>query len=239
MLKNLIQRKAPGLETELWEESMNSEAPWSQANLAVNRIARLLPVADAVLREDPSVRSSGEHLLHAISLLRTEDHKFLQWSIKFGTMPLHNELSENSDFTISQRDSFANSAWNTYRAGRILLVQTLSSLATRALLHEDLLYLHKNMLQLQIFTKKELCAMVDDISGSTAIVLAELEGKAWHERALQGVKPINAYTSIFPLKVALSVKTLTPEQRDYLSGQFQFIESTLGLKTAATIRKMT
>jgi hypothetical protein len=218
---------------------MDSEAPWSQAYLALNRIARLLPVADSVLREDPSVGSSSKDLLHTISLLQAEDQRFREWSREYGTLPPQNILSENSDPATSQRDSFANGSWNVYRAGRIVLLQTFLSLATRALHHEDLLYLRGNMKELQIYTNTELSAMVNDISVSTGIVLADLQGKAWHERTSQGGKPIAAYTAVFPLKVALSVKSLSSEQRDFVFGQLQFIESTLGLKIATTIRKMT
>ena len=235
MIKNLLRRTAPGLESKLWEESIDSEAPWLQANLALNRIARLLPIADSVLREEPSAELFGERLLHAISLLQTEDQKFQDWSIKYGTIPSQNERSGSYDVEVSQRDSFANGSWNVYRAGRIILLQTLLNLANKALLHEDLLYLHENMQKLQLYASTELFVMASDISVSTAFVLAELQGKAWYERTSQGGRPIAAYTAVFPLKVALSVKTLSPEQRDYVSGQLQFIESTLGL---ITIRKM-
>lgn len=238
MFKNLLRRTAPGLESKLWEESIDSEAPWSQANLALNRIARLLPIADSVLRGEPSVELSSERLLHAISLLQTEDQNFQDWSIKYGTLPSRNETSGNYDVEASQRDSFANGSWNVYRAGRIVLLQTMLNLANKALLHEHLLYLHENMQALQLYTSTELFAMVSDISVSTAFVLADLQGKASHERTSQGGKPIAAYTAVFPLKVALSVQTMSAEQRDYVSRQLQFIESTLGLKIATTIRKM-
>ena len=84
----------------------------------------------------------------------------------------------------------------------------------------------------------ELSATVNDITVSTAFVLAVLQGKEWSERISQGRRPISAYTAVFPLKVALGVKTLTPTQREYVSGQPKFVEHTLGLKIATTIRKM-
>lgn len=81
--------------------------------------------------------------------------------------------------------------------------------------------------------------MVNDISVSTASVLADLQGNAWTGRKSQDGKPTAAYTSAFPLKVSLSLKTLSPEQRGYVSGQLQLIERTLGLKIAQAVRTIT
>jgi hypothetical protein len=68
-------------------------------------------------------------------------------------------------------------------------------------------------------------------------VLQELDGKRWIERGSQDGKAIAGYTSIFPLKVALSVKGLREEQRAVVGGQLGVLERTLGLRQARTIRR--
>lgn len=125
MFKNILRRTAPGLESKLWEEAMDIEALWPQAHLALNRIAYLLPIADAVLREEHSAPPSSESLLHAIGLLEAEDQNFRTWSIRHGSLSVQNGLSESSQSVTSQNDYFANSLWNVHRAGRIFLLQTL------------------------------------------------------------------------------------------------------------------
>lgn len=128
---------------------------------------------------------------------------------------------------------------NVYRAARIILLQTLSNLTSRAASYQDLFYVAQEMNELHVQTRQELNRMVTEISESTDAVLDNLTGKSSFEPAPQDGKTIAAYSSVFPLKVALSVKSLSEEQRKRIIEQLQFIEKTLGLGQARTIRRST
>ena len=132
---------------------------------------------------------------------------------------------------------FVHRSWNVYRAARIILLQTLLNLGIRALLQTDLSHLAQYMQNLQLQTSKYIYEMVDCISNTTEVVLIKLDGRGWSERGSQDGKAIAGYTSVFPLKVASSVKMISDEQRKHIGGQLEFIETTLGLRQAQTIRR--
>jgi hypothetical protein len=58
---------------------MGPEATWAQVIFGCNRIARLLPIADAVRAEPPSTASS-HRLLDIIRSIEAEDDKFIKWT---------------------------------------------------------------------------------------------------------------------------------------------------------------
>ena len=85
------------------------------------------------------------------------------------------------------------------------------------------------MEKLQLQTNANIVAMVNDISSSVAFIQGVVDEYSWESRMSHDGKAIAGYTSIWPLKFALSVKTLSEEQTKHILGQLNFMERRLGL----------
>ncbi|KAE9372470.1 hypothetical protein N431DRAFT_558297 [Stipitochalara longipes BDJ] len=119
----------------------------------------------------------------------------------------------------------------------IILLQTLLALTIKVTFHTHLSYAFVEMELLRLKTEKCIHEMVNHISFSVAEVLGNLEEEIWNTRTPQDGKAAAGYTSMWPLNIALSVKTLSQEQRAYIFRQLNFIHSRLGLRQALGIKE--
>lgn len=215
MFRNLLTRTAPGPETKMLEAAIDPKATWAQVILACNRIARLLPVADSVRADVPS-KASSQRLLSIIKSIQAEDNNFVTWistqteaTLRQGTEDSSKDVKE-SLLTVGYID--------VYRTAQIILLQTLLILTTKSTLHADLDRLFDAMDLLRTQADQNTHEMVNQISFSAAEVLSNLEEKSWRTRASQDGKATAGYVSIWPLNIALSVKTLSKERRGDICG---------------------
>ena len=78
-------------------------------------------------------------------------------------------------------------------------------------------------------------AMVNDICASIPYTLGRVDAAGWtvyNEPNPTNMKAISGYTSIWPLRLALMVKTLSEGQKRHIIEQLAYIEKSMGIKHA-------
>lgn len=93
-----------------------------------------------------------------------------------------------------------------------------------------------DLLTAKIFSEVDI--MTDDICASIPFTLGKVDANGWtpeHGPGAVGTKAIAGYTSIWPLRLALMVKTLSVEQKRYIFKQLEYIEGSMGIRQAAAM----
>jgi hypothetical protein len=248
IFKNLLRRLPPGPESDAWAQSVDPDEPWAQVGLATIRIAKLIPMADAILCDGTVADANGYGLLQAINMFEAEDRSFEQWAAAsvspytYGVLSRDKLLKNGNHAGIPlpevihyYHDSWITGFWNVYRFARVVLLQTLAQLTMRVSLYPELAPMNPRMEAIR--QKVLLCVdgMVNDIFASIPYTLGKVDANGWilkpDHRSLSS-KAISGYTSVWPLKLALMVRTLTDAQRKYIFDQLAYIEGSMGIKQA-------
>lgn len=220
---------------------------YAQVGLASIRIARLLPEADKILQNQTNFdEAAGVQLLQVIEMFEAEERNFEIWRdgavypYSYGILnreallgqdnvpdiPLPEEIHYYSDVWIA-------GFWNVYRFARFVLLQTLAKLADRVSMHPELAIKVPEMEQLKTWIFVEIDKMVNEICASIPFCLGKVHENGWisYEGGVAS-KAINGLSCIWPLRVALMVKTLSPLQKKYIFDQLRYIQGSFGVRTA-------
>lgn len=80
---------------------------------------------------------------------------------------------------------------------------------------------------------RDIDQMVNDICSSIPYTLGWVDAGGWVvEKGPTIRKAISGYTSVWPLKLTLMVKTLTDLQKKHIIEQLAFIKGSIGIKQA-------
>jgi hypothetical protein len=136
------------------------------------------------------------------------------------------------------KDILTPGVWNTYRAARIILLQTIARLAALANLQPALSSVSVNIEEIGLKASYDLRTMVSDIFASIPYALGQVNEKGWVSRDAQPQKAFVAMNLILPLGVVLMADILTAEQRVYALEQLDCIHETTGVVHAAVVKGM-
>ncbi|CZR55850.1 uncharacterized protein PAC_05738 [Phialocephala subalpina] len=247
---NLDRRLPPGPESILWEKSVDAATctPFEQIGLAYNRIARIIPAADTALSDLQMGQESAQRLLQAISMCQVEDRAYRSW-VASTEHPFVYETLDKSLFDASKDDRaatlppeihvypsvWAPGLWNTYRAARIVLLQTVSACIEKAARHPELAkkFFNSSIMQQSILI--DIDKMVNEICSSIPYILGDIRGKTWAPKDAERVKAWGGFTSLWVLRVLIGVPALGPERKEFVIKQLHYIAGKMGIRQAGNI----
>lgn len=249
MITNILRRRPPGPEIEFYEQYAE-KGHYSGIPRAYHRIAKILPLADSVLRRISNGESSDQELLQVLAMAQYEDQNFELWEHEtedpfvFWTVNRESLLRSNTaraklpDVVHCYKDILTPGLWNTYRAARIVLLQTIARLAARAKLQPGLSSVLLEIEGISLKAFNDMNTTVSDIFASVPYALGQVNEKGWTPRDAQPQKAFVAMNLILPLRVVLMVDTLTAGQRDYVFEQLDCIHEKTGVVQAAAVKNM-
>lgn len=182
-------------------------------------------------------------------MFEAEDRAFEAWTVECGKPPYnYGKLDANvllakgnlagiplPETVHYYHDVWISGFWNIYRFARVVLLQTLVQLSMRVSLYPELAPMTPRMDRIREKVFREVDAMVNDICSSIPYTLGKVDAGGWIYRRDSNpisMKAISGYTSVWPLRLALLVKTLSDSQRKYIFDQLAYIEGSLGIMGA-------
>lgn len=247
---NLDRRLPPGPESILWERSVDAATctPFEQIGLAYNRIARILPRADTALSSLHAGQDSAQRLLQAISMCQVEDRAYRSW-VAANSHPFIYEILDRSLFAATKDERaatlppqihvypnvWAPGLWNTYRAARIVLLQTELACIEKAARHPELVEKFPNSTVILQTIHLAIGKMVGEICSSIPYILGDIQGKSWAPKNAERVKAWGGFTSLWVLRVLMGVPALGPTRKDFVIKQLHYIAEKMGIRQAGNI----
>jgi hypothetical protein len=189
-------------------------------------------MADAILTEGTVADANGYGLLQTINMFEAEDRSFEQWvaaavdPYTYGALDRQTLLAQGNQAGIPlptvihyYHDPWIAGFWNVYRFARVILLQALAHLTMRVSLYPELAPMTPRMDGIRQKVFREVDAMVNDICASIPYTLGKVDAGGWimrnPEKSLSN-QAISAYTSVWPLRLALMVRTLMDSQKKYI-----------------------
>jgi hypothetical protein len=193
--------------------------------------------------------ANGHRLLQTINMFEAEDRAFETWAAtcleppyNYGKIDANVLLAKGNLAGIPlpetvhyYHDPWIAGFWNVYRFARVILLQTLAQLSMRASLYVELSSMTPRIDQIRERVFREVDAMVNDICSSIPYTLGKVDADGWvyrHDSNPISRKAISGYTSVWPLRLALMVRTLSDSQKKYIFDQLAYIEGSLGIMGA-------
>lgn len=251
MIMNILNRVPPGPEINYYQQyAQNSH--FCGIPSAYHRIAKLLPVADSLLKQDLDVQTSDDNLPRVLEMMVSEDRKFEVWQDEGEDSYVYWELDRDNLLAVLRqakpaalpktvhcyKDILVPGLCNTYRAARIILLQTTTRLAALATLRPGLSAMRSYFDQLGVKALNDIDKTVNDILASIPYILGEVDEDGWPMQDAEPSKAFAAVSLMVPLRVCLMANTLTAEQKNYVFQKLDSIHRTTGFKKAAAVKKM-
>ena len=206
-------------------------------------------MADETLKERTIAEANGYRLLQIINMFEAEDQAFETWIASCAEAPYNYVETDATGIAAHgnmagiplpkvvhyYHDVWIAGFWNVYRFARVILLQTLAQLTMRVSLYPELAPMNLRMDRIRAKVFSQVDAMVNDICASIPYTLGRVDAGGWtvdNEVNPISLKAISGYTSIWPLRLALMVETLSDFQRKYILDQLAHIEGSMGIKQA-------
>jgi hypothetical protein len=193
--------------------------------------------------------ANGYRLLQTVNMFETEDRSFETWTAACVSPPYNYGLISRSvllakgnmagiplpEVVHYYHDIWVAGFWNVYRFARVILLQTLAQLTMRVSSYPELAPMTSRMDRIREKALREVDAMVNDICGSIPYTLGKIDEGGWilkNDVKSISMKAISGYTSVWPLRLALMVKTLSEGQKKYIFDQLAYIKGSMGIRQA-------
>ena len=232
----LITKTPPPEDCVQWLRTSSYNGPIEKQCILIVEVVQLVACVENVTSSWPEPLRT-QKLYQILEQGKGIDQRLVLWADSLPSVWRYTSVPNKSTSTTIPKsihiheDLFAAAVWNSWRAVRIRLVQTL--MAVTELLGEDT----SDTDFRSVTRRKTILDLAEDICCSTPYLLGEIDGQGIPRGTAKGVA-LGGYTLMYPLRIICTVNELPESIHDWVEIKLTYIADVLGIGQANLLVKL-